>query len=108
MRARLAAVDEPAAAEPLRVALVGDPLRAIAWLLPDEDRVCMRLTCQKMREHAEPAAAPVGRVAFLRARARAAYACDALPGFMLADTLQMRSLELAASVGCVDESASPR
>ena len=49
--------------------------------------------------HAEPAAAPVGRVAFLRTRALAAYACDALPGFMLANTLRM--LALAASVGCV-------
>jgi hypothetical protein len=42
----------------------------------------------------------VGRVACLRTRALAVYACDALRGFMLEDTTQM--LALAATVGCVD------
>ena len=96
-RARLAAVDE---AEPPLFALVGDPLRAIARLLPDEDRFRARLACTTLRDHAEPAAAPVGRVAFLRTRSLAVYACDALRGFMLADTTWM--LALAATVGCVD------
>ena len=101
LRARLAAVDEqPAAAEPLLFALVGDPLRAIARLLPDEDRFRARLACTTLRDHVEAAAAPIGRVAFLRTRALAAYAYDALPGFVLADKTQM--LELAATVGCVD------
>ena len=52
VRARLAAVDEPWAAETLLFALVGDPLRAIARLLPDEDRFRMRLACATMRDHA--------------------------------------------------------
>jgi hypothetical protein len=98
VRARLGAVDEPSEAEPLLFALVGDPLRAIAQLLPDEDRFRMRLACATMRDHAEPADAPIFRVGFLGTRALAAYACDALPGFMLAD--KMRMLELAATVGC--------
>ena len=100
MRARLAAVDELSAAEPLIFALVGDPLRAIARLLPDEDRVCMRLACTTMRDHAEPADARIRRVGFLRTRSLAAYACDELTGFMLADKTQM--LALAATAGCVD------
>ena len=99
LRARLAAVDEPPEAEPLLFALVGDPLRTIARLLPDEDRFRMRLACATMRDHAEPADAPLRRVGFLRTRALAVYAWDALPGFMLADTTQM--LALAATVGCV-------
>ena len=73
LRARLAAVDAPSAAEPLLFALVGDPLRATARLLPDEDRFRMRLACRTMREHAEPLSRPLGRVAFLRTRALAAY-----------------------------------
>ena len=97
--ARLAAVDEPPEAEPLLFALVGDPLRAIARLLPDEDRFRMRLACATMRDHADPADAPVGRVAFLRTRALATYACDALHDFMLVD--KPRMLALAATVGCV-------
>ena len=97
---RLAAVDEPAAAEPLLFALVGDPLRIIARLLPADDRFRARLACRTLRDHAEAAAAPIGRVAFLRTRALAAYACDELSGFMLADRTRM--LALAATVGRVD------
>jgi len=88
------------AGEPLLfVLLVGDLLRAIARLLPDEDRLCARLACSTLRDHAAPLAASSHRVAFLRTRSLAAYACDSLPGFMLADALRM--LALAASVGCV-------
>ena len=86
-------------AEPLLFALGGDLLRAIARLLPDEDRFRARLACKTLRDHAEPAArASIGRVAFLRTRALAAYACDALPGFMLVNATEM--LVLAATVGC--------
>ena len=99
LRARLAAVDEPSAAEPLLFALVGDLLRAIARLLPDADRLRARLACRTLRDHAEPAAAPFGRAAFLGTRALAAYACEALPGFVLPNKLRM--LELAAAAwGC--------
>jgi hypothetical protein len=66
-------------AEPLLFALVGDPLRAIARLLPDEDRFRARLACRTLRDHADAAAAPISRAAFLRTRALAAYACDAAP-----------------------------
>jgi hypothetical protein len=90
--------DEPAAAGALLGALVGDPLRAIAQLLADEDRFRMRLACRTLRNHAEPASR-LSRVAFLRARALAVYACDELPRFVLADKAQM--LALAATVGCV-------
>ena len=86
-------------AEPQLFALVGDMLRAIARLLPDEDRFCMRLACKTLRDHAERASQPIRRVAFLRTRALAAYACDALPGFMLVATTRL--LALAATVGCV-------
>jgi hypothetical protein len=88
------------AAEPLIGALVGDPLRAIARLLAKEDRFCMGLACKMMRDHVEPAFSRLyGRAAFLRSRALAVYACDELPGFVLADTARM--LGLAATVGCV-------
>jgi hypothetical protein len=97
--ARLAAADERAATQPPCSALVGDPLRTIARLLPDADRFRMRLACRLMRDHAEPMTAPISRVTFLCARSLAVYACDALPGFMLPDTLEM--LALAAHVGCV-------
>ena len=88
-------------AEPLLFALVGDPLRAIARLLPDEDRFRARLACRTLREHADAPAAPIRRAAFLRTRALTAFACDALPGFMLVDRLQM--LKLAAAEGDVRE-----
>jgi hypothetical protein len=60
----------------------------------------MRLACGTMRDHAEPADAPIRRVGFLRTRALAVYAWAALPGFVLEDT--MRMLALAATAGCVD------
>jgi transposase len=99
--ARLDTADEhePAAAGALLGALVGDPLRAIALLLADEDRFCMRLACRTMRDHAEPAVAPISRVAFLRTRSLAAYAWDELPGFVLPHKARM--LALAATVACV-------
>ena len=92
-------LSKSAVAEPLLFAFVGDLLRAIVRLLPDEDRVCMRLACATMRDHAEPAHAPIRRVGFLRTRSLAAYACDALHGCMLADKTRM--LALAARAGCV-------
>ena len=97
----LAAVDEPSAAEPLLLgALAGDPLRAIARLLAHEDRFRARLACTTLRDNCEPPASLcLSRVAFLRTRALAAYACDELAGFLLADRTRM--LALAASVGCV-------
>jgi hypothetical protein len=52
-----------------------------------------------MRDHAEPAANPIGRVAFLASRSLAAYAWAELPGFELASKARM--LALAAKVGCV-------
>jgi hypothetical protein len=84
----------------LLTALVGDPLRAIARLLADDDRFRMRLACRTMRDHAEPMTAPISRVAFLSARSLVAYACDELPGFM--PPVPQRMLGLAATVGCVD------
>jgi hypothetical protein len=97
VRARRAAAEEPSA---LLRALVGDPLRAIARLLSREDRFRMRLACKTMRDHAEPAASRrISRVAFLRARSLAAFACDELRDFMRADKGEM--LALAATVGCV-------
>jgi hypothetical protein len=80
--------------------LAGDPLHLIARLLPEEaDRLCFRLACRAFCEHAPPPSA-VRRAAFLRARALAAFACERLPGFALADATEM--LALAAAGGCVE------
>jgi hypothetical protein len=87
------------AAQTLLSALVGDPLRTIARLLPDADRFRMRLACRTMRDHSEPVSWPLSRITFLHARSLAAYACDELPDFMLVDKTQM--LALASEVGCV-------
>ena len=102
LRARLAAVDEPSAAESqLLSVLVGDPLRIVArFLLADEDRFCFRLACKTTRDHCDrPVSSAISRAAFLRSRSLAVYACDELPHFMLDDKVQM--LALAAAVGCV-------
>jgi hypothetical protein len=79
--------------------LVGDPLRAIARLLSDDDRFCMRLACRTTRDHAEPAASRLSRASFLRSRSLTIYACDELSGFVLANKARM--LALPATVGCV-------
>lgn len=55
-------------------ALVGEH-RIVGRLLADEDRLC-----------AWRATTPIGGAAFLRVRVLAAYACDVLPCFLLADT----------------------
>jgi hypothetical protein len=52
-----------------------------------------------MRGHAEPMTAPISRTAFLGTHSLVVYACDALPGFMLANKMKM--LALAATVGSV-------
>ena len=98
----LAAVEEPRAAEPpLLSTLPGDPLRAIARLLDDdEDLFCFRLACKTTRDHCDrPVSATIRRAAFLRTRALTAYAWEELPGFVLEDTPRM--LALASRVGCV-------
>ena len=95
----LAPVDEPAAAEPLLSVLVGDPLRAIARFLADEDLFRFRLACKTMRDHCDRPCASISRAAFLRTRSLAVYACDELPDFVLEDKARM--LLLAARVGCV-------
>ena len=94
------AVDEPSVAEPLLSLLAGDLLRAIGRLLADEDRLCFRLACTTTRAHCErPVSSAISRASFLRTRSLAAYACDELAGFVLADEVGM--LALAARVGCV-------
>jgi len=111
LRSRLAALDESSArvrARPADVegssallsSLIGDPLRTIARLLADDDGFRFRLTCKTTRDHRDrPVSAAIRRAGFLRTRSLAVYACDELPGFVLADKTRM--LALAATVGCV-------
>jgi hypothetical protein len=115
VRARLAAEDESALAPLLRF-LAGDPLRAVAKLLPDAVLTCFRLTCRAFRDHSsKPEKKCI--VDFLRTRALAVFACDAMPGFVAITPPGAESdedseddseddpptplLSLAASVGCV-------
>ncbi|KAJ1619328.1 hypothetical protein T492DRAFT_890540 [Pavlovales sp. CCMP2436] len=78
--------------------LAGNPLRAIAKLLPDADCTCFRLVCTAFRNHSgKPEKKCV--VEFLRARALAVYASEHMAGFVLADPSRM--LHLAASISIV-------
>jgi hypothetical protein len=96
VRARLAAEDESALAPLLRF-LAGDPLRAIAKLLPGADLTPSRLVCTAFRDHSSK---PEKKclVDFLRTRELLAFAWASMPGFVIS---LPRMLILAASVGCV-------
>jgi hypothetical protein len=94
--ARLVAAAE-SALPPLLRALTGDPLRAVAKLLPDAALTCFRLVCRAFRDHSSPALKKC-RGDFLRTRALVAFAWAYMPGFV--NNLQ-DILTLAASVGCV-------
>jgi hypothetical protein len=113
--ARLVAAAESALPLLLRT-LTGDPLRAVAKLLPDAALTPFRLTCTAFRDHSsKPEKKCI--VDFLRTRALAVFACDAMPGFVpitppgaesdedLEDDWEDEPptplLSLAASVGCV-------
>jgi hypothetical protein len=58
---------------PLLRALTGDPLRAVANLLPDAALTCFRLVCRAFRDHSSPALKKCGGD-FLRTRALVAFA----------------------------------
>jgi hypothetical protein len=94
--ARLEAEDESALAPLLRF-LAGDPLRAVAKLLPDAELTPFRLVCTAFRDHSSKPEKKC-RVDFLRTRALLVYAWERMPGFVVA---RWRMLRLAASVGCV-------
>jgi hypothetical protein len=95
VRARLAAEDESVLAPLLRF-LAGDPLRAIAKLLPDASLTCFRLVCTAFRDHSsKPEKKCI--LDFLRTRALVVFAWARMPGFVLALPTMLR---LAASVGC--------
>jgi hypothetical protein len=96
MRARLAAEDESALAPLLRF-LAGDPLRAIAKLLPDADLTPFRLVCTAFRDHSSKPEKKC-RLDFLRTRALTVFAWERMFGFVVTAG---RMLILAASVGCV-------
>jgi hypothetical protein len=61
-------------------ALSDDDMRAILARLDPDDLVNARLACRAFREHSEPPAVK-RRSAYLRSRALAAYAWEALPGY---------------------------
>jgi hypothetical protein len=94
--ARLVATAE-SVLPPLLRALTGDPLRAIAKLLPDAALTCFWLVCRAFRDHSSPALKKC-RGDFLRTRALVAFAWARMPGFVMALPIM---LALAASVGCV-------
>jgi hypothetical protein len=79
--------------------LVGDPLRAIARLLNDDDLLCFRLVCTAFRDHSVKPRSN-RRSAFLHSRARARFAWDELPNFV--HWLRRHMLELAAAVGSTE------
>ncbi|KAJ1630298.1 hypothetical protein T492DRAFT_906917 [Pavlovales sp. CCMP2436] len=97
--AQLAAAAESASEPSLLLrAITGDPLRAIAKLLPDADQTCFQLVCTAFRDHSsKPEKKCI--VDFLRTRALAVFAWECMPGFIL--SAQSRVLCLAASVGCM-------
>jgi hypothetical protein len=93
-RARLEA---ESALAPLLRFLDGDPLRAVAKLLPDANLTPFRLVCTAFRDHSSKPEKKC-RVDFLRTRALVVFAWECMPGFVAA---AWRMLRLAASVGCV-------
>jgi hypothetical protein len=94
--ARLVAAAE-SALPPLLRALTGDPLRAVAKLLPDAALTCFRLVCRAFRDHSSPAPKKC-RGDFLRTRALVVFAWLRMPGFVTALPYMLR---FAAYVGCV-------
>jgi hypothetical protein len=89
-----------AALPPLLRALAGDPLSAMLKLVDDADLPCARLVCKAFRDHSSPAQEML-REDFLRTRALAVFACERMPGFVIDENADGRSmLSLAASVRC--------
>jgi hypothetical protein len=101
MRAWLAAEDELALAPLLRF-LAGDPLRAVAKLLPGADLTPFRLVCTAFRDHSSKPEKKC-RGDFLRTRPLTVFAWERMPGFVDASCWHAlaRTLLLAASIGCV-------